>query len=40
MSIISFDKVLKIIGTILNILSYAIGLLSGNEGKVEPTEEE
>lgn len=38
MSLISFDKVLKIIGTILNILSYAIGLLSG--GKVEPQEEE
>lgn len=39
MSIISFDKVLKIIGTILNILSYALGLLNG-EGKVEPAEEE
>lgn len=32
MSIISFDKVLKIISTILSILSYAIGLLSGKEG--------
>lgn len=39
MSILSFDKVLKIISTILSILSYAIGLLNG-EGKVEPKEED
>lgn len=38
MSLLSFDKVLKIISTILSILSYAIGLLSG--GKVEPQEDE
>lgn len=31
MSLLSFDKVLKIISTILRILSYAIGLLGGNE---------
>lgn len=33
MSILSFDKVLKIIGTILNILSYALGLLNGDDVK-------
>lgn len=31
MSLISFDKVLKIIGTILNILAYALGLLTGEK---------
>lgn len=27
MSLISFDKLLKILGTVLQILSYAVGLL-------------
>lgn len=31
MSLLSFDKVLKIISTILSILSYAIGLLGGKD---------
>ena len=31
MSILSFDKVLKIISTILSILSYALGLLNGDK---------
>lgn len=35
MSMISFDKLLKIISTVLSILSYAIGLLDGNK----PSEE-
>lgn len=38
MSIISFDKLLKIIYTNLSIISYAIGLLTEGKGKVEPTE--
>lgn len=29
MSLISFDKLLKILSTVLSILSYAIGLLDG-----------
>lgn len=36
MSLISFDKVLKIISTVLSILSYAIGLLDGSK---EPEQE-
>lgn len=37
MSLLSFDKVLKIISTILSILSYALGLL--NDGQ-KPSDEE
>lgn len=36
MSLISFDKLLKIISTVLSILSYAIGLLDGSK---EPEQE-
>lgn len=38
MSILSFDKVLKIISTILAILSYALGLLNGE--KVEESSDD
>lgn len=31
MSLISFDKLLKIVSTVLSILSYAIGLLDGSK---------
>lgn len=34
MSLLSFDKVLKIISTILSILSYALGLLSDKPEQV------
>lgn len=33
MSLLSFDKVLKIISTILSILSYALGLLKDGDAK-------
>lgn len=36
MSLLSFDKVLKIISTILSILSYALGLLKDGDAKEDP----
>lgn len=38
MSILSFDKVLKIISTILSILSYALGLLKDGEKPSDDSE--
>lgn len=38
MSLISFDKLLKIISTVLSILSYAIGLLDGSKEPEQDSE--
>ena len=38
MSMLSFDKLLKIISTVLSILSYALGLLNDGQKPSEDSE--